>query len=85
MNRKLTLSVDNSVIEKAKKYAKKHNESLSELVEDYFRIITADSQEDPEKEKELSPFVEELLGSIKLPQEFNMKNERYEYLKEKYK
>ena len=40
MNAKLTLKIDNSVIESAKLFAKTHNTSLSKLAETYFKTIT---------------------------------------------
>ena len=44
MNTKLTLSLEKSVIEEAKSYAKKTGRSLSELVENYFRNLTEKSE-----------------------------------------
>jgi predicted HicB family RNase H-like nuclease len=40
MNAKLTLTIEQEVIEKAKKYAKQKGRSLSDLVENYFKTIT---------------------------------------------
>ncbi len=56
MQTKLTLKVDESVIQSVKRYAKKHNRSLSKLVEDYFRNLI-DNQE---PQRDYSPLVEEL-------------------------
>ena len=67
MNKKLTLSVDDAVIEKTKKYAGNHKESLSELVEAYFRIITSDE----ESGEETAQSVKALLGSVKVPSGFS--------------
>ena len=39
MNTKLTLTIDQSVIEKAKKYAKEKERSLSDLIENYLKLI----------------------------------------------
>jgi hypothetical protein len=44
MTTKLTLTVEKSVIEKAKFYAKETGRSLSEIVEDY--LVTITSEED---------------------------------------
>ena len=41
MNKKLTLSLDETVIEKAKQFASKQNESLSGIVEGYLRALTS--------------------------------------------
>ena len=81
MNKKLTLSLDPSVINKAKKYANEHKESLSQLVENYFKIITSKTETPQPK---ISPLIKELIGSIKVPDDFNYKKAKYDYLKEKY-
>jgi hypothetical protein len=39
MNTKLTLSLDKAVIEEAKKFASEKGSSLSELVENYFKLL----------------------------------------------
>ena len=44
MNTKLTLTIDRSVIEKAKKYASEKGRSLSYIIENYLKIITRDEQ-----------------------------------------
>lgn len=63
---KLTLSVDKSVIERAKAYAKQTGRSLSELVESYLESITRE-----ETEFEVSPKLKQLIGSVTLPADFN--------------
>ena len=42
METKLTLSLDNEVIKKAKLYAKDKQTSLSDMVENYFYFLTAE-------------------------------------------
>ncbi len=81
MNKKLTLSLDDAIIERAKKYASDKRESLSEMVENYFRLVTSNYKKE---EKIISPIVQELLGSIKVPNDFDYENAKYDYLKEKY-
>jgi len=61
METKLTLKLDQSVIQSVKIYAEKNNRSLSKLVEDYFRNLIIDS--DYAKSK-ISPLVQELSGII---------------------
>ena len=39
MNTKLTLSLDQKIIEEIKSYAKKHQVSLSKMVENYFNFV----------------------------------------------
>ena len=40
MQTKLTLRLEDSLIRQAKIYAKQHNKSLSQVVADYFQILT---------------------------------------------
>jgi len=40
MDSKLTLKLNQSVIEKAKQYAKEHNTGLSRLIENYLTAVT---------------------------------------------
>lgn len=49
MQTKLTLRLDDSVIEQAKLYAKQHGLSLSQMVSDYFSLLK------PTKETLVSP------------------------------
>lgn len=79
MNTKLTLSLSKTVIHSAKKYARKENISLSQLAEDYFSKLSADSKQTPE----ISPLVKKLSGVIKNSSS-NHKNEYAAYLSKKY-
>ena len=45
MNTKLTLTIEKEVIETAKEYAKEKGQSLSEMVENYFKLITLSRRE----------------------------------------
>ena len=40
MDKKLTLSLDGTIIESAKTYAKSNNTSLSKLIESYLAMLT---------------------------------------------
>jgi hypothetical protein len=82
MDTKLTLNVDKDIASKAKKYARSKGRSLSDLVEDYFRYLTRTTYSFG---PEISPSVKSLLGSIKVPKDFNYKKELSEHLSEKYK
>ena len=77
MNTKLTLSMDDVVIEKAKQYAALHNISLSKLEEQYF-----DSLENSEV-LEITPIVRELSGII-TSESANLPKTRLEYLAQKH-
>ena len=61
MQTKLTLRLDDDVIDKAKKIARKRGKSLSKLVAEYFNHISA---KEPESEDELSPIVKSIYGSL---------------------
>ncbi len=71
MTTKLTLTIDSSVINSAKKYALKKGRSLSNIVENYLKSISSKQN----TEDEISPKVLKLLGSIKLPKKFDYKKE----------
>ena len=60
METKLTLKMDQDVIQSAKSYAENNKRSLSKLVEDYFRNLLAEN----EPKKQFSPLVKELTGVI---------------------
>ena len=42
METKLTLSIDKQVIVRAKKYAKQQGRSLSDIVENYLKLLTSE-------------------------------------------
>lgn len=79
MNTKLTLKLNESVIEQAKQYAKEHNISLSKMIENYLQAIT----EKKKKEIKISPLVESLTGVIKLEEQNYQKNYT-DFLSQKY-
>lgn len=81
MNTKLTLTIERSVIEKAKKYARKRERSLSDLIENYLKALT---NEPATNEDTLTPAVKSLKGSFKLPENFDYKKELTHRLSEKY-
>jgi len=81
MNTKLTLTIEQSIIERAKKYARKKERSLSDLIENYLKALT---NEDAKNEDELTPTVKALKGSFKLPEGFDYKKELTDRLSEKY-
>ena len=70
MTTKLTLTLDDRVIREAKRYAKAKGRSVSELVESYFKSITALNSSQSE---ELTPSVKSLMGSFKAPKSFDYK------------
>ena len=81
MDTKLTLTMEQSVIEKAKIYAKEKERSLSDLVESYFKAITKETKVETLKG---TPIVKSLKGSFHMPDNFDYKKELTKTLSEKY-
>ena len=81
MNTKLTLTIEKSVIEKAKRYAREKGRSLSDLVENYLKIIT---REEKINAIEGTPITSSLRGAFKAPRNFDYKKELAKGLSEKY-
>ena len=79
MNTKLTLNIDEHVIEEAKFYAKNNSVSLSKLIENYLLSLTKRTTE----ETKISPLVESLTGVISL-ESAEYKKEYSDYLSKKY-
>ena len=83
MSTKLTLTIkDKDIIKRMKEFAKEHNRSLSDIVENYFKSITRNKVED--KEEELPPITKSLKGIFKNVGDINYKEERMKRLEEKY-
>lgn len=59
MQTKLTLSVDDSLIQQAKDYAKQNDKSLSQIVTDYFRALT-----ESKKLLDNAPITQSLIGVL---------------------
>ena len=83
METKLTLRLNDQVIERAKNYAHSHKISLSKMIESYLDTITKPNE--VEKKNTVTPLVESLSGVIDLPADFDYKNEYGDYLEKKYK
>ncbi|MBS1747087.1 MAG: hypothetical protein JST21_13030 [Bacteroidetes bacterium] len=81
MTTKLTLTIDDSVISTAKKYAKQKSKSLSGIVENYLMSLTTKEN----KTESISPKILKLMGSIKLPDNYEYKKELTKGLLKKYK
>ena len=81
MDKKLTLSLNETVIEKAKRYAKKNKISLSKLIENYLRSIAGDEGQ----EIEITPLVMKLSGVIELQKDIDIRGEYTDYLIEKHR
>ncbi len=81
MNTKLTLTIEKSVISKAKRYAKSRGRSLSDIIENYLKMIT---RENPMTEIEATPLVKSLMGSFRVPEDLDYKKELSKGLSGKY-
>lgn len=81
MDTKLTLKLKQSVIEKAKEYAKDQRTSLSRLIENYLLNITNEK----ESADKITPLVKSLSGIIDLPKDFDPKKGYTDFLTDKYK
>jgi hypothetical protein len=81
MNTKLTLTIEQSIIGKAKKYANDKGKSLSGIIENYLKAITEEEAVDDVK---LTPIVKSLKGSFRAPENFDYKEELSKRLTEKY-
>ena len=83
METKLTLRLNDGVIERAKIYAKSQRISLSKMIESYLDSLTREKENDDKIS--ITPLVESLSGVIDLPSDFDYKKEYRDYLIEKYK
>lgn len=81
MDTKLTLKLNEDIIEKAKEYAKAKKTSLSDLIENYLQKLT----DDKKSKKSITPLVKSLSGIISLPKDSTDKKDYIEYLTDKYK
>lgn len=77
MNTKLTLRMEENLIQKAKRYAEKSGKSVSQLVADFFSALGNYSQDDS-----LSPNVRALKGVLK--ESSSSKEDYRKHLEDKY-
>ncbi|MBN2728391.1 MAG: hypothetical protein JXR53_04125 [Bacteroidales bacterium] len=80
MTKKLTLSVEQEIIERAKKYAKSKGRSLSEIIEIYLKAITSGEK----SEYEIAPITKSLRGSFPKPDYSDYKKELQKILRKKH-
>lgn len=79
MDTKLTLKLDQDVIEQAKTFAKEKNTSLSKLIENYLSLIV-----EQKRITEVTPFVKSLSGIVSLPEDFDQRSAYQKHLLDKY-
>ncbi|MGV3547978.1 MAG: DUF6364 family protein [Pedobacter sp.] len=83
MDTKLTLKLNESIIERAKQYASKKNLSLSRLIENYLDSLTREQSD----EFEITPFVKSISSGKSIPSDIDykeMRNDYIDYLEKKY-
>ncbi len=73
MNKKLTLLLDETIINLAKNYAERRKETLSGIVERYFKYITTNKP--ATKKEKISREIESLIGIIRIPDNIDIKKE----------
>jgi hypothetical protein len=83
MDTKLTLKLNQEIIEKAKVYASQKQVSLSRIIENYLNALTNETKSDTLIE--ISPFVKSLSNGTKIPTNLDYKKEYTEHLINKYK
>jgi hypothetical protein len=81
MDTKLTLRLEQDIIEKAKEYAKSNRISLSKLIENYLLHII----EDNSTTDQITPLVKSLSGIIDLSSDFDHQKGYTDFLTDKYK
>lgn len=79
MDTKLTLKLDDAIIEQAKLYAKENNTSLSKLIESYLVLLL-----EPTEKLEVTPLVKSLSGVLNLPKSTDYKKAYKKHLLDKY-
>ena len=81
MQTKLTLSIDTDIIEQAKEYARLEHGSLSNMVENYLKLLLRkDTATD-----EMTPIVASLSGILPPNAADNFREEYTDYLENKYR
>lgn len=81
MNKKLTLSLDETVIIQAKNYAGQNQETLSGMVEKYFKYLTEKTSK--KEKKKISKEIEALIGIVAIPGHPDIKKEYRQHRAEK--
>ena len=80
MKTKLTLTVEEVIIKKAKSNAKQTGRSLSELIENYLETLISEHNEPGQ----ISPKLKRIISAVKLPDNFDEKKELKTYFEKKH-
>lgn len=81
MNTKLTLSINQNIVEKAKQKLKTSGVSISKIVEDYLRLLIAEDKTQVKK----TSIVQELSNTINYDKKIDVDEVVVGYLIDKYK
>lgn len=82
MDTKLTLKLNQQIIEDAKKYASDKKMSLSRIIESYLQSLTSEESKD---EFEISPFIKSIATGNMIPIDLDYKKDYSNHLMEKHK
>ena len=82
MDTKLTLKLNQQIIENAKKYAADKKLSLSRIIESYLQSLTSNDDIDP---YEISPFIKSIATGKSVPNDIDSKTKYSDALIEKYR
>lgn len=80
MKKKLTLRLDEDLIQRAKKEAERRGKSVSQMVADFFTVLEQNRIDEGDGE-ELSEYTRSMIGSIEGVDE----GDYYDYLEEKHR
>lgn len=83
MKEKLTLSIEKSIITRAKKYSRSNRKSISEIVENHLEDLT-DKKISIRSKKKIHPLVKQLAGVLKSSGNQDIKKEYHKHWEEKY-
>jgi hypothetical protein len=81
MNTKLTLTIEQTLIDKAKQYARRHNRSLSDIIENYIKLLI---NEEHHQVIDHSPVTSIMKGAFTAPEDLDYKSALSKRLSDKY-
>ena len=84
MNTKLTLTIEDSVIEMAKNYAKSRHSSLSNIIENYLKILVKNDSKNNNDDIEVTPLLRSMQGKVTVDTDFDYKKELLKGLEKKH-
>jgi Family of unknown function (DUF6364) len=91
MQTKLTLRIDEALIEKAKRLATAKGTSVSKMVARLIEVMPESEGQNESQEQDLDPWTRSLIGMLNTdrtnppPTDEQVKEQYYQYLEEKYR